>query len=486
MFTGWKFTSLGTLGGLLLCVFWMVSPALTAPFVLSDDWDILQACGEDHRADLWEMMLPFRKYQLSPEFARFFPGTWALKGLEIGLFGEAPLAYHSLRLLLGAATVSLVFLACQPWLGSGLAGWLGLAFVCGPQAITWMRLGYSEAWSMLFVAAALWQLSVAARRGYPTCPAIALLMLSGVGWIKETFIPLVPVFHALLWLSRSRWAGFWRGLGIWMVNYRLVGFDEWLVLAGCLAYRALGPSQRHQARRWMAVVAVLAASQLLISAAIFGDLVPRIQVHDGQGRYLFPGLLGPLGCMFAVLSLIRQAWWTGRPALQLALRLATGLAALSLLHRIVPQLEFQRVVASSYRDAARKFERALNQVDAWRDQHPDSPVVLLGSVLDEEGFLSLATFLHSRRPQARQPWMQLGPALGQAAWAPLRARQQKEEWLEQLARTGWSLPPGYPGIQPWPPPKSPSECLLLVLPRTAPSQEYLQGWLHVIPLPDGY
>lgn len=515
--------TLTSLAGLILCLFWMVAPALTAPFVLSDDWDILQTCGADHRADLWEMTLPFRKYQLSPDIARFFPGTWVLKGLEIGLFGDAPLAYHSLRMATGAATVTLIFLACHPWLGSALAAWIGLAFIGGPQAICWMRLGYSETWSMLFVAAALWSLSRAARSQREACPPAALLLLSLTGWIKETFIPLLPLLHAVLGVRRSSWAyltpswrwawlacclqvaglawellhdpaqyggtslaGFRRGLGHWILNYRLTGFDEWLIFAGCLAYLALRPEQREGARRWLPVVAFLVASQLLISAAMFGDLVPRIQVHDGQGRYLFPGLLAPLGAMFAVLALIRHASIAGMPQRQLRLRLATGLAALALLHRVGPQLAFQRSVAHYYTEAACTFDEALDEVDVWRDQHPNNPVVLLGSALDEEGFLSLATFLHTRRPGIKQPWMQVGPARGQAAWAPLRVRKQKEEWLQGFVRAGWNRPTGTPGIQPWPPPRPLSECLLLVLPRTAPSPKYLQGWHHVIQLPDGY
>lgn len=360
-----------------VCLYLVLSPALTSQFGPTDDHEIALMLGPDRRLPFGDVLAEIGRH-LGEGNGRFRPVYWIFRVLESATWGWDPRTWYLARIALAVGTV-----AAAAWLASlfvprAIAILAGIFVVVGPQAEAWFRLGPQEAYA---VPLALAGLALIGRRH----PAAGLILVLLASMTKEAFLPLaalavcwawwlgyraqaaisalalavIGTITAVVWISagdyysQSRSPDLILGEGVWMLYESAVafGWPALLVAAGLLARRSI---------LWRAL-------SLLVAAIV----IPQAVIYAGLGwspllgRYLLPAIFGLVAVAAVALgALARRHAIAGGLAMTLA-----GLLTLQQAIGLAP-------VSNGWAVSGIAFQASLAQLEVAISEHPGAVLVV--------------------------------------------------------------------------------------------------------------
>lgn len=366
------------------------------------------------------------------EGGRVRPGYSVLYHIEVALFGDNPAVWHlafwSYGLLTGLLFYSAVRQAGIDPLSAGL--FVLLLTFTGRQYSVWYRLGTGETWGILFLAAAVLALVVAAKRQQPNIwDGVALTFMFLMGTPKESFVLVIPALLLLrIGLHQLRHEMSWRqtlhrlktpliaGLLIFIVQMTAIGLvmyvkpDQYGASTAGISPQSFWPATWSQAIAgadlWgLAGLALIAAFILLWSAikkqmlGRYGLLLlitgtwtlPQLVLYSQNlnGHYLFPLVVAPAGLSgMAIAYLWQQRQWILWTTFTLIAALLVGQGVLS---------------AVEHTGAYTADTQALQKMVSYLAEQipPEKAIVLVAHpAADYEGALSLRTHLRYNEVQS--------------------------------------------------------------------------------------
>lgn len=286
----------------------------------------------------------FRVFWFSSETFNYYPLFWSLLRLQWLLWGDHPLGYHLVNLLIHCVSAVLVWRIGRAWRIPG-AWWVAALFTVHPinvQTIAWAA-EQKNTWSFLFMALSLLAFIKHARsRDWPSyalsllcflaalacktstvCPPVFLAIYYAFRWEKTSralLLRLIPFFTAglaagitTMWFEQNRvGAGsLMSALSLWQ-RAEAAGAAFWFYLEKALVPIHLTPIYRGWADTAAAAHTAIPGALLLILLALCALAWRRIgaPVALGLGYYalmLLP-LLGIFDTNYFVYSQIADHW----------------------------------------------------------------------------------------------------------------------------------------------------------------------------------
>jgi hypothetical protein len=432
------------------CIVFMLHPMLHADFGMIDDHEIVSILGRDNRVLISELSPLIQQWAIEHR-GRFRPGYYVLRILEAFVVGDHASLWYTNRVLLALVSALALYWALRVLLHPFLAGVVTLLFFSGSQNEIWTKLGPAEAYGVPLVLVGLAWIAVQLGRHnwQPTrlFPGFVVLWLAG--FVKESFIPIVPgvlvfiyivmpvmlpsmvpghprfrLLDVLLLLMLVIGLSTQVGLTLRMLNTyshpyvaeislgsflsaikstleRYAKDTLWFVpvvagLAGLLPRN----SQEWKEPNWrgdlMKAIVLLVAGGFLI-------LVPQWFVYSGNplaGRYLTPGNLFIVFAAALGLYLCSNNFG-GRGRAEVRGVVAGMLIVVTLFRLLGTYREANAAALSSH-----KFQTKLAAIVALKTQHPELPLLFYSTnILDREPLTSVAIFLAIRLPNPEQPFL---------------------------------------------------------------------------------
>lgn len=231
---------------LIVLIFAIFSPILSAPFWAVDEWEVLQFSSPTL---LHPQMNLNRQGMASPDdfvryivtdfegVARFRPVWHLVRFAEAALFGQNTSAWHAALLVMASVTAILIYAAGRT---AGM-GWLAALLipiwmlVAGQANEVWWRVGPNETSGMVFLALAVFggvKAATSTRANRWDAVMLAGLILAGLS--KESFALTIPaILFGRVALGAYQGNGGWGETvrGLWLVL--LIGLGTMTV---CLAF----------------------------------------------------------------------------------------------------------------------------------------------------------------------------------------------------------------------------------------------------------
>jgi hypothetical protein len=183
------------------CILFMLHPMFHADFAMIDDHEIVNALGRNNRVGISEIFSLIQDRAFEPK-PRFRPAYYALFYSEVFFVGGNARMWHTDRLLLALISALALYLAVRVVLHPFPAGVVTLLFFSGPQNEIWIGLGPAESYGvpLLLIGLAWIAVKLGGHHWRPAqlLPGFALLWLAG--FIKESFIPVLPGALALIYV----------------------------------------------------------------------------------------------------------------------------------------------------------------------------------------------------------------------------------------------------------------------------------------------
>lgn len=430
------------------CILFMLYPMVNAEFGIIDDHEIVNILGRNSQIRIPELFSSIRDRAIEPG-QRFRPGYYVLRILEAFLVGDNAHLWHINRLLFALVSASALYLAIRIFLDPLPTGAATLLFFSGPQNEIWINLGPSESYGVpLLLLGLAWILVQLSRHHWrPTQLFPGFALLSAAGFIKESFIPLLPgtlvfiyfviprIFPSiipdrprrylsdllisfclvaviaaqfLMTVRRLRTYGHIYSAELtttsffYVIKPMLMRYCKdtlWFVpvMAG---FFTLVPKNREEWRRQGSGRELIRAVILLTAGGLF-ILGPQWLVYGGNhwlaGRYFTPGNLfavfaAVLGLYLLTTSLIERRYAELRG-------IVIGLLiAIAILRALGTHEEATAAAASS-----RAFQAKLAEIVQLKTNHPGFPLLFCSTkVFDIEPIVSVARFLAVRLPNPEQ------------------------------------------------------------------------------------
>jgi hypothetical protein len=433
------------------CILLMLYPMLDADFAMIDDHEIVNALGRNNRVGISETFSLIQDRAFEPK-ARFRPAHYALFYLEVFFVGGNASMWHTDRLLLALISALALYLAIRVLLPPFLAGVVTLLFFSGPQNEIWIGLGSSEFYGvpLLLIGLAWIAVNLGRHNWQPAqlFPGFALLLLAG--FIKESFIPVLPGALALIYVVLPRIipsiiqdhprlklldmlilfvliigvggqvlmvmkvlytighiysAEISKTSFLYAIKPMLMEYSKatlWFlpVVAGLVS---LIPRNRQEWREQAWRVDLIKAV-VLLTAAGFLILAPQWVINGGNivfaGRYLTPGNL------FIIFAAALGFYLLSRNFVDRSHAELRGIVAGMLI--VVALLG----IHDSYRGAkaaalsTHKFQAKLAEIVQLKTQHPELPLLFYSTnVFDREPLTSVAIFLAAKLPEPEKPFL---------------------------------------------------------------------------------
>jgi hypothetical protein len=427
------------------CIVFMVSPVITADFGLIDDHEIISFTGRDGQVSTHDLVTLIQQRAIE-ENGRFRPGYYVSRILESFLVGGNARLWHLNRLILALGSAAALYLAMRVPMPPFPAGIATLLFFAGAQSEIWIALGPAETYGIPLVLIGLAWIVVQLGRRHPEptalFPGLALLLLAG--FVKESFIPVLPAALVFVYLVLPRVKGsvvpgrprleatdIVLGLAViagvvvqvWMTarmmrTYGHVHSGTISTLASLLA--PAGPMVVHYSKHTLWILPVLAgvltlvptnklerarrgwraeviqAIVLLTTAAVL-ILAPQWVVYGATeslaGRYLTPGNLFPVFAAALGLCLL----WRN-PVTQSRLMLRGSVAGLLIAVALASVIVTRREATSAAK-ANQQFQAKLAEIVQAKTQYPEFPLLFYSADTgDREPLYSVATFLTAKLP----------------------------------------------------------------------------------------
>jgi hypothetical protein len=433
------------------CILFMLHPMLHADFGLIDDHEIISILGRDDAVRISEFFPLVAEYSIEAN-GRFRPGYYVLRILEAFFVGSDASLWYTNRLLFALVSALALYWGLRVFLHPFSAGVVTLLLFSGPQNEIWTGLGPPEAYGVPLVLVGLACLAVQLGRHHwqPARLFLGFALLLLAGFIKESFIPVLPaalvfiylvipfviasiipdrdklkfpdvliLFLLITGLATQVWltAKMLRSYGhqysaqisftsfVYTIKPMLLQYARdtlWFIplIAGIVT---LLPRHLQEWRRqgwrvdFIKAVVLLAAGGFLI-------LGPQWIVYGGSfffaGRYLTPGNLFIVFAAALGLYLLSSNLGDGRHA---ELRgVVAGLLIAVALFKILGTYREANVAALS----THKFQAKLGEIVQLKTQYPDFPLLFYSTnVFDREPLVSVAVFLAAKLPNSEKPFL---------------------------------------------------------------------------------
>jgi hypothetical protein len=422
-------------------------PMLNAELGMIDDWGIVDNLG---RGLTFANILEWIPSTLEHN-GRFRPACMALWDLEIVAVGANASQFHFDRLLMAGISASALYLAARVFLSPVLSGVVTLMFFSGPQNEIWAHLQCCESYGNTVVLMGLAAIIVQVSRGIwrPTRLAPGLALLLFAGFLKESFIPLLPatlvfIYGILPWTPAKVFVGLSRpsvmdgvvmlllvaglvtqvvmtiqGLEtyghfrsadvsvtsfvvtVWWMITNYAKYTLWFVpvvvgLARLLLDSLQNRNDPNRVRELFKMLVLLSAGGLLI-------LAPQAVVYAGTpqaGRYLTPGNIFVIFASILGLYYLSRAITTHAHA-ELRGGVIGMLAVLSLVGIFITHRGAEAEAAST-----RKFQERVTEIVQLKEQHPELPLLFYSArVWDREPLISVASYVKARLPNRERPFL---------------------------------------------------------------------------------
>jgi len=439
-----------------LCLVHMLQPAFQADFALIDDHEIISLLGREGRLTMGQVIPLIRDYAIE-KAGRFRPGYYTLKVLEAYVADGHANCWHVHRCLLAIVSAGALYCLVRCLLPPFAAAIVALLFFAGRQNEIWIRLGPNETYGVPFclVGMAWVALWVARDRWRPTTllPGFTLIWLAG--FMKESFIPVLPGVLAFLYIIMPivlrhpvlRPGSLTFADSLTLVLLLLgIGIQVGLVILVLKKYGhvygasftatafvgAIKPTMKEYARQsawFLAVVVALLRPLLgtgpgrefrswfcdmasmvgLLLAGAFLILVPQWAILGRQplaGRYLIPGNL------FVVFSVSVALYFSfGKSSLQGPVLVKFALLSVFLTIVLFRGRE-TRQAAHWHAYDTRRFQARVQQIVQLKEAHPDLPLLFCSEDPDDwEALYSVAIYLSVKLPEGERPILASLPSL---------------------------------------------------------------------------
>jgi hypothetical protein len=419
-------------------VLFLCGPAFRADFGVIDDHVIMEFLGTEGKLALADV--PRHMNEGLFWGGRFRPAHIAVWTVETYFYQNHAWRWFLSRFVLEIITATALYLAARKVLPPFAATVPALLFFSGPQTEIWYHLGHAEALATPLVALGLLLIVGRAVRGaaQPLHCVVGFLLLLASGFVKESYIPLLPAVLAFVYLvlpaaGALPWPRLTRGdvavlvalgLGVagqvggvlfaleayghiysghWSVAQTLLSAKQslgsfahhtWWFLPA-LACLGLMLYRRESVRRWLALAAwlVVGAFLILVPQWIFyGSNTGGMAVY----RYLTPAN------WFVVYAVTVGLWHLldreGRPEASVQ---PWGKISAAICLCLVCLAFYQggriRHTADSYARNTRQFQAALTEIVELKKQHPAAPIVFrVHEPDDSERVRSVHQFLATR------------------------------------------------------------------------------------------
>ncbi|HMF49704.1 MAG TPA: hypothetical protein VK603_13725 [Candidatus Saccharimonadales bacterium] len=448
-----------------------------ADFGMIDDHEIVSILGRDKIVQTSEILPLIGEYAIEHN-GRFRPAYYVLRILEAYFVGGNPVLWYANRLLLALLSALFLYLGLRVFLRPLFAGLVTLLFFAGAQNEIWTRLGPQESYGVpLMLAGLAWVAVQLGRHNWHPArlfPGLALLAVAG--FLKESFIPVLPgalafiyvvlpivrrsIFEgprrlklvdifALAFLTVSLAAQVWltvRALRDYSHQYAadvsttsflyalkpmLLAYSRdnlWFVplIAGFATLLPVSRQQwlEHGWRKELAAVITLSAT------GVFLILGPQSMVYGGdiifEGRYLTPGNLFVV--FTAALGFYLLANHSKREHMELRGFITGMLLSVALVKVFHTHADANVAVLSTH-----KFQAKITEIVQLKTQYPELPLLFCSTnVFDREPIVSTARFLAAKMPKLERPFLEPFAWEKQAdsPRTPKLARIMREESLE--------------------------------------------------------
>jgi hypothetical protein len=432
------------------CIVFMLHPMLHADFGMIDDHEIVSILGRDNRVKTSEIS-PLIQQWVMEHNGRFRPGYYVLRILEAFFVGDHASLWYTNRLLLALVSALALYWGLRVLLRPFPAGVVTLLFFSGSQNEMWISLGPQEAYGApLLLAGLAWITVQLGRHNWqPTrlFPGLVVLLLTG--FVKESFVPVLPGVLAFIYIvmpsmfpsmvsGRLRF----RRLDVLILLLLVtgVGTQVWLTVRVLNTYghqysaeislRSFLYAMKSMLERYakdtlwfVPVVAGLAGflprnsqewkepswcrdlmkATVLLAAGGFLILVPQGFVYSGNslaGRYLTPGNL------FIVFAAALGLYWCSNNFVERGRAKLRGIVAGMLIAVALFRLFGTYREANAAALSSHKFQAKLAAIVALKTQHPELPLLFYSTnIFDREPIVSVASFLAVRLPNPEQPFL---------------------------------------------------------------------------------
>lgn len=187
-----------SISGLFLLLFWQ---ALLANFYIVEDHHLY----DGHVTSLSDWI---RRITIDIDgYQRFRPGYWLYIILGGKLFGTNPHLWHAAALSWGVFTCYFFYIALRKF-GADIASsfiFVLLLVLSGNQNWIWFNLIPQETIGMLLTALAVWSIAHASQRSQISrWDVLALTAMAVAGFVKESFVLLIPALLLLRWTCQKR------------------------------------------------------------------------------------------------------------------------------------------------------------------------------------------------------------------------------------------------------------------------------------------
>ena len=180
-------------GIVLAWLLFMIYPTFQSGFALVDDHEIVSFLGPDHRIHTTEL-LPLMRDSAFEQNGRFRPAYYAFRILEAYVAGDSPARWHMDRFVLAGVSALALYFALRILLAPLPAGVTALLFFSGSQNEIWIALGPNESYAIALVFSGFAWIAVQLQRRHwrPVALLPGFLLLFVAGFVKETFMPILP------------------------------------------------------------------------------------------------------------------------------------------------------------------------------------------------------------------------------------------------------------------------------------------------------
>jgi hypothetical protein len=194
----------------VLVVTW---PLLHADFGMVDDHEIMLFLGPANCVKLADTPRLLQKRLLETN-GRFRPGYYALRIGEALLWGGRSTLWYADRILFALIAAAGIYRVCRALIPPFCAAVATLLFFSGPQSEIWYRLGPNETYGIVILSLGLAWLAARWQRGRARSATLLppLLLIATTGFVKESFIPILPALLLFLYAVVPFLSGEW-GLG---------------------------------------------------------------------------------------------------------------------------------------------------------------------------------------------------------------------------------------------------------------------------------
>lgn len=423
---------------------------LHADFGIIDDHEIVSILGRDNVVRNSEIFPLVAEYSIEQN-GRFRPGYYVLRILEAFFVGSNASLWHTNRLLFALISAAALYGAARVLLHPFPAGVVTLLLFSGAQNEIWTGLGPPEAYGVPLVLVGLAWIAVQLGRHHwqpaRLFPGFALLLLAG--FIKESFIPILPAafvfiylvipfvipsiipdrrqlrlldvlilfllitgLGAQIWLTLTMLRTYGHQYAaeislrsfLYAIKLTLERYSKdtlWFVpvvvgLAGLLPRKSQEWKEPSWRRNMIRAIVLLTAGGFLI-------LVPQWFIYTGnplEGRYLTPGNLFIVFAATLGLYLCSNNF-VERGHAKLRGVVAGMLIAVTLFRLFGTYREANAAALSTH-----KFQAKLVDIVQLKTQHPELPLLFYSTnVFDREPLVSVVSFLTVKLPNPERPFL---------------------------------------------------------------------------------